>query len=97
MNSDINLPTCTYLVYGLVSNGHDLVEDSVDACVAHHPVLDAAHLPLGLLAPRVLLGLWRGWLLMLSNAHSESLREMHHAVGIVHQVFRSGEGVGVTI
>ena len=36
-------------------------------------------------------------LLMLSNAHSESLREMHHAVGIVHQVFRSGEGGGVTI
>lgn len=44
-----------YLVYGLVSDGHDLVEDSVDACVAHHPVLDAAHLSLALLTPGVLL------------------------------------------
>ena len=44
-----------YLVYGLVSDGHDLVEDSVDACVAHHTILNAANLSLALLTPGVLL------------------------------------------
>ena len=81
-----------YLIYGLVGDGHDLIEDSVDAGVANHSVLDASDLPLAFLSPGVLLRLRRGWLLMLSKAlaHSESLWKMHHAVGIVHQVFNSG-------
>ena len=85
-----------YLIYGLVGDGHDLIEDSIDASVANHPVLDASDLPLTFLSPWVLLRLRRGWLLMLSKAHSESLWKMHHAVGIVHQVFNSGVEKGLT-